>query len=160
QRLSLPLGHPPLGPPRQVELHLAVHPMDPLVVPTVPQRPQPVVALPESREQAVSQHGIERRDQLAIAHPALHPRPVVRRPRQPGYLASANDRQSMFLDHDADRPALGRRRQSFRLRTSLIAVFSNAKSAYIRLSLAFSASNSRSTLSSAIPAPAYFDFQW
>src|SRR4029453_15248213 len=130
------------------------------VVPAVPQCPQPVVAFPEAPAHVFGQHGIERRDQLAIAHPALHPRPVVPPPRPPGSLPSAHAREPMFLDHDPDRLALGRRRQSFRLRTSLIAVFSSAKSAYIRLSLAFSASNSRSRLSSAIPAPAYFDFQW
>jgi len=36
-----------------------------------------------------------------------------------------------------------------------MAAFSSAKSAYIRFSLAFSASSSRSRLTSAIEAPAY-----
>lgn len=84
----------------------------------------------------------------------------MRRPRQPGYLASAPYRQTLFLGHDPDHLALGRRRQSFRLNTSLIAEFSNAKSAYIRFSLAFAASSSRSRFNSGNPAPAYSDFQW
>jgi hypothetical protein len=42
----------------------------------------------------------------------------------------------------------------------LIAVSSSARSAYIRLSLAFSTSSSRMRFSSGTPAPAYFAFQW
>src|SRR5215510_10211775 len=52
------------------------------------------------------------------------------------------------------------RRHRFRLRTSLMAAFSSASSAYIRFSLAFSASSSFNRLSSATEAPAYFARHW
>ena len=59
-----------------------------------------------------------------------------------------------------DRPATWRFADgvtAFGSRTSLIAAFSSARSAYIRLSLAFSASSSFSRFSSSTDAPAYFD---
>src|ERR1700758_1796083 len=134
--------------------------MHALMVPRSPLIAHPVVALPESPALFLDYDRLQRRDDLAVSRRPIDAQLVVRRPRQPGYLASSHNRQSVSLDHDPDRLALGRRRQSFRLRTSLIAVFSSARSAYMRLSLAFSASSSRSRLSSLTPAPAYFDFQW
>ncbi|MCC7134635.1 MAG: hypothetical protein IT352_18395, partial [Gemmatimonadales bacterium] len=51
---------------------------------------------------------------------------------------------------------LGGRRYRFRFSKSLIAAFSRARSAYIRLSLAFSALSSFNRWSSAMPAPPCF----
>ena len=42
---------------------------------------------------------------------------------------------------------------------SLIAVFAGANLGYVRMSFAFSVSNSRNRFSSETPAPPYFDFQ-
>src|SRR5688572_17675574 len=52
---------------------------------------------------------------------------------------------------------LSRRKRpySFRLRTSLMAAFSSARSAYIRFSFAFSASSSRNRFTSDTEAPPY-----
>ena len=55
------------------------------------------------------------------------------------------------------RRALRGWRYSFRDNTSLMAEFSSARSAYIRFSFAFSASNSLSFFSSETEAPAYRD---
>ena len=47
------------------------------------------------------------------------------------------------------------RRYHFRAKTSLMAAFSSARSAYIRFSFAFSPSSSRSRFTSDTEAPAY-----
>ncbi len=66
----------------------------------------------------------------------------------------------MLLHEDRrDGPSRGQP-YSFRLSTSLIAAFSRASSAYIRLSLAFSASNSFNRRSSETDEPPYLAFQW
>src|SRR5581483_10461419 len=52
--------------------------------------------------------------------------------------------------------SLRRRPYSFRFRTSLMAAFSSARSAYIRFSFAFSASSSRNRFTSDTDAPPYF----
>src|SRR5882762_2934441 len=119
----------------------------------MPQVAYPVVAFPESPSSTFLQCRVNRLDHRRIPRCPTHPRPVVRRPRQPGNLASTQYRQTFLLGHHPDRLALGRRRQSFRLSTSLIAEFSNARSAYIGLSLAFSASSSFRRFNSAILAP-------
>ena len=62
----------------------------------------------------------------------------------------------MFLHEYLRGLPLRRRPYSFRFNTSLIAVFSSARSAYIRLSFAFSASRSFSRLSSETLTPPYF----
>src|SRR5690606_5917835 len=84
---------------------------------------------------------------------------VVRRPRQACNVTGARDRQA-GLHQQLDHLAPGRRRQDFRFRTSLIAEFSRARSAYMRLSLAFSASSSRSRCSSDTWTPEYLLFHW
>jgi len=102
---------------------------------------------------------LQRSNNPCVLDRAVDTRLVVPRPRQPGCSASTRDRQTVLLDHDPARFAPGRRRQRFRLRTPLIAVFSSARSAHIRLSFAFSASSSRRRYSSGTPAPAYLAFQ-
>src|SRR5690606_36127 len=159
QRLPRPRRQPPLGAPLLVQLHLAVHPVHPLVVPRLAHLAQPIEALPEPPAQLLRDDLVQRFDHLAVARSSICFRSVVRRPREPGCLASALHRDPVLLGHDPDRFALGGRRQSFRPRTSLIAAFSRARSAYMRLSLAFSTSSSFSRLSSATDAPPYFDFQ-
>ena len=62
----------------------------------------------------------------------------------------------MFLHQHGHDLAFRGRRHRFRLTTSLIAAFSSSSSAYIRFSLAFSASSSFNRFSSATDAPAYF----
>src|SRR5579862_8720010 len=129
------------------------------MVPDIALCPQAVITFPEAPPLLLDHDRLQRHDDLTVPRCPIDPRPVVRRPRQPGCLASSNDRQTVLLGHDPDRVSLGRRRQSFRLRTSLIAVFSNARSAYIFFSFAFSASSSRNRLSSDTAAPPYLDFQ-
>ena len=89
---------------------------------------------------------------------AIRRRPVVRRPRQPHRPGRpAAPTSGARSPASPSTCSLRGRRHSFRLRTSLIAAFSSASSAYIRLSFAFSASSSRSRFSSDTVAPAYFD---
>ena len=73
--------------------------------------------------------------------------------------AGSLDRQPVFSHDHLGSLALHGRRYSFRDRTSLIAAFSSARSAYILLSSAFSASSSRIRFSSFIVTPPNFDFQ-
>src|SRR4051812_10600756 len=61
----------------------------------------------------------------------------------------------MVLHQHLDHLSFRRRRYSFRARTSLIAAFSSARSAYIRFSVAFSASSSRNRFTSGTETPAY-----
>ena len=68
--------------------------------------------------------------------------------------------EAVLVDQDLHRGALGCRRHNFRDRTSLIAAFSSASSAYIFLSLPFSASSSLTRLSSLAYMPAYLLFHW
>ena len=62
----------------------------------------------------------------------------------------------MFLHEHLGRLSLRERLYSFLDRTSLIAAFSSASSAYMRLSFAFSASSSFIRLSSETLTPPYF----
>ena len=68
---------------------------------------QPVMAFPKAPPLLFSDYRLQRCNYLRIADHGVDPRPVVRRPRQPGCLASANDWQTVLLGHDADRFALG-----------------------------------------------------
>src|SRR5437773_6035050 len=110
----------------------------------MPGAAQPIEALPEAPPHVPGHHVIQRGHDVGVAQQAGAPRPVVRRPREP---------------HGQDLSFRGRRHR-FRLKTSLIAAFSSARSAYIRFSLEFSASGSFNRLSSAIDAPAYFARHW
>ena len=84
---------------------------------------------------------------------------IPRRPRQPHHLAGPADRQPVIRHEHLGRLPLRERRYSFRESTSLMAAFSSASSAYMRLSFAFSASSSFIRLSSETVTPEYFDRQ-
>jgi len=71
QGLALPLRHSPLGPTREIEPQLAIHPPDPFVVPTIALCPQSIVALPETPTLLLDHDRLRRRDELIIA-----PRPM------------------------------------------------------------------------------------
>src|SRR3954452_10239280 len=129
--------------------------MHPLVVPPVPLQPEPIETLPEA---PAAVHGDDRHqgsDHCRVGTRARPRRPVVRRPRQPHHATGAADGELMLLHQHLEHLSLRRRRYSFRPRTSLIAAFSSARSAYIRLSFAFSASSSRRRFTSLTVAPAY-----
>jgi len=85
QRLTLPLGRPPLRASRQIELHAAIHPVHSLVIPRVSEISHPVIALPEPPARPLRQRGIERSDDRRIACGLIRSRLVVRRPRQPDF---------------------------------------------------------------------------
>src|SRR6478672_13534879 len=61
----------------------------------------------------------------------------------------------MLLHQQLSDLSLHERPYSFRFRTSLMAAFSSARSAYIRFSFAFSTSSSRSRFTSETDAPPY-----
>ncbi|MBM4228006.1 MAG: DUF1153 domain-containing protein [Gammaproteobacteria bacterium] len=67
--------------------------------------------------------------------------------------------EAMLLAEHLRQRALHRRAYSFFAMTSFNAVTSSARSAYIRLSLAFSSSSSRNRRTSDTSIPPYFDFQ-
>src|SRR6266849_1526326 len=150
----------PFRPPRQIEPERAVHSMHPLVIPPMPGAAQAIEALPKAPARMPGDHLIQRADDVEIPPQAGARRSVVRRPREPHRLAGAPHRHAVLVDEHAQDLAFRGRRHRFRLRTSLIAAFSRASSAYIRFSFVFSASSSFSRFNSSIDAPAYFDRQW
>ena len=84
---------------------------------------------------------------------------VQRIARQPDDAARATDREPMLRRQDVDHLTTRGGRYSFRPSTSLMAAFSSARSAYIRLSFAFSASSCFSRRISVGNNPSYFFFQ-
>ena len=116
-------------------------------------------ALPESPAPMQGHDGIERTNHFGVSFGCQYWPFLVRRPRQASNLTSAHNRQS-GLHQLPDYLASGRRRQNFRFKTFLIAAFSSARSAYMRLSLAFSASSSRNRVSSDTSTPEYLLFHW
>src|SRR6185295_7808235 len=88
------------------------------------------------------------------------PAPIaVQRTRNPHQPASARHAQRALGGENAHRLALSLRAYHFRPTRSFSAEMSSAWSATMRLSLAFSASSSRSRRSSATVMPAYLAFQ-
>lgn len=106
-RLALSFRHTSLRPARQVQAQLAVHSPDPFVVPAVAQCPQSIVAFPESPARVFSDDRLERFNELDVSRHLIHARLVKRRPRQPGCLAGASDRDAVLLGHDPDGLAPG-----------------------------------------------------
>ena len=112
---------------------------------------------PGSSGTTLHQHGERASYFLAGSPPRSPSRPIICRPREPHRLAGPPHGHPVLLhQHNQDLSVRGRR-HPFRLKTSLIAAFSSASSAYIRLSFAFSVSSSRGRFSSSTDAPAYFD---
>src|SRR5262249_44519318 len=122
--------------------------------------PQAMEALPEAPARVPGDHVIQRGHDVGVPRERRRTRPVVRRPRQPHGLARPAHRAPVFLHQHGQDFSFRRRRHRFRLNTSLIAAFSKASSAHIRLSLAFSASSSFRRFSSSTEAPAYFERHW
>src|ERR1700733_4854038 len=119
-------------------------------------QPQPVMELPEAPPRLAAHDLVQHLDHVPIALHARLRSPIPRRPRQPHHAAGPHDRDPMLLHENLRGLPLRERPYSFRLSTSLIAVFSRARSAYIRLSFTFSASRSFSRLSSETLTPPYF----
>src|ERR1041385_4898643 len=141
-----------------VQPQRAVDPVDALVVPPVARVAQAGEELPEAPATVPLDECGQGLDHRGITRKAIPGRLVPGRPRQPHHLARAHHREMVFRDQQRDRLPLRGRRHNFRLNRSLIAVFSRARSAYIRLSFAFSASSSRSRRNSGTVAPPYFAF--
>ena len=160
QRLALTGAQSLLRLALEVQPHLAVHPVNTLVVPWLAIGAQPIKALPEAPAGSLGDDLVQGVYHRRILGQAVHCWFVKRRPRQLHSLAGFRVRQTMFTDHDLYHRALRSRRHNFRDSTSLIAVFSRASSAYILLSLAFSASSSLTRLSSLADMPAYLLFHW
>ena len=158
QRSRLAFRDSALRPARNVQAQLAIHPPDSFVVPRAAIQTQPVEAFPEPPAAVALDHAIERVDHLGILLLRQRRRLVVRRPRQACGPAGSCDRQAMLGHHGRDHLPLRGRRQNFFASTSLIAAFSSARSAYMRLSRAFSASSSRMRVRSETVAPAYLLF--
>src|SRR6185437_16606192 len=146
-------------PPRPIQAQGAVDAVYALVVPGIAQVVEPVEELPKSPAPVRLHLGDEGVDHRAVPLQAIGRRPVPSRPRQSHHPAGPHHRQLVRAHHLGDRLPLRGRRHDFRLSTSLIAAFSSASSAYIRFSLAFSSSSSRSRRSSWTVAPPYRAFQ-
>src|SRR5438034_1030092 len=128
--------------------------MDAHVVPPTPFDPHAVVALPEAPARTLRDHAIEHMDHGGVALSARLGDSIERRPRQSHDATGSLDRQAVFGHDHLCGLALHGRRHSFRESTSLIAAFSSASSAYMRLSFAFSASSSFIRFSSLTDTPA------
>lgn len=126
-----------------------------LVVPSTAFGPHPIEELPEAPTWIPRYHVRQRRDHKGIPSTRGNRRPVKRRPREPHHTTGPLHRQLVLTDEHLGDLSLRERPYSFRLSTSLMAAFSRAKSAYIRFSLAFSASSSRRRFTSETVAPPY-----
>src|SRR5690348_454158 len=130
--------------------------MDALVVPRSAFDAQPIEELPEAPARIARHRVRQRRDHRHITPARRHRRLVVRRSREPHYATGSLHRQLMLAHQRLGDLSLRGRPYSFRFRTALMPAFSSARSAYIRFSLAFSASSSRNRFTSDTDAPPYF----
>ncbi len=130
------------------------------VIPAMPIATQPMKAFPKAPAAALADNLVEHSNHWRILGRPIHRGFLQRRPREPHDLASLTAGESVLRDHGFHRRTLGCRRHNFRDRTSLIAAFSRARSAYIRLRRLFSASSSLTRLSSLADMPAYLLFHW
>jgi len=121
---------------------------------------KPVKAFPKAPLRTLGNNLIERVNHWRVLGRPVHCGFVERRPRETHDLASFGLGDLMVLNHHHDRRSLCCRRYNFRDKTSLIAEFSKASSANMRLSLPFSASRSLIRLSSLAETPAYLLFHW
>src|SRR5690606_15868255 len=119
---------------------------------------QNLAALPEAARRTTFDLLGQCRDDLGVAHGPMLGRLVPRGPRQPDALTGPAQRPRMYLDQVPHCLALLLRPYSFFAIRSFIAALPSASSAYIRLSLAFSASRSLTRRSSEASRPPYFDF--
>src|SRR6266849_1384118 len=129
--------------------------MHAFVVPRAAFRAHPIKQLPETPPRIPRDDVRQRRDHRRVSSTRWNWRPVVRRPREPHRATRPLHRQLVLTHEHLGDLSLRERPYSFRFRTSLIAAFSSARSAYIRFNLAFSASSSRSRFTSDTEAPPY-----
>src|SRR5690606_15762295 len=156
QRHAFALGQALLGLATQVELHGLVHPVDSLVVPVRPSTAQDLAALPEAARRTTLDLPGQCRDDLCVAHGPMQRRLIPGRTRQPDAITGPAQGPRVHLDQVPHGLALLLRPYSFFAIRSFIAALSSASSAYIRLSLAFSASRSLTRRSSEASRPPYF----
>src|SRR5262245_26224381 len=147
KRMGAPRGaaggaRAPLAPPREIQPEPTVHARHAFMVSAMPGAPEAIEALPEPRTTVPDHDLVQRRDDVGVPQQAGPWRPVVRRTRPPHRLTGAPDRDPVLLHQRGHDLAFRGRRRRFRLRTSLIAAFYRASSAYICFSLACSASSS------------------
>jgi hypothetical protein len=106
QRLARPIWQPLLATPRQVQAHIAIHPMHTLFVPAAAIKPQAGKTLPKSPAPMPADDGIERFDHIGIPLGCRRWSLVVRRPPQTCNSTGTGDRQS-GLNHLFDHLAPG-----------------------------------------------------
>ena len=136
-RLPRPRRHPPLDPPPPHQAQRAVHAPNALGIPRPPEEAESIRQQIAAPPRAFGgEQGLHRVDHRPIPLGLAPCRSVIRRPRQSHYPARPHHRQAVFGDQQRDDLPLRGRRYSFRLSTSLIAAYSIASSAYIRLSFA------------------------
>ena len=156
QRLSPAAADPSGRPPRQIQPQRAVHAREAFVVPRPPLGAPPVMELPDAPPR-IARHGVrQRRNDRGIPATRRHRRLVVRRPRQPHHATGSLYWQPMLLYQPLSQLSLRGRPSNVRCRTSLMAACSSARSAYIRLSLACSASSAHRCRTSDPDAPPYW----
>src|SRR5712691_2336115 len=126
----------------------------------MPGAAQAIEALPKAPARMPGNHLVQRADDDEIPPQPGTRRSVIRRPRESHRLAGAPHRHPVIPHQHGHDLAFRGRRHRFRLRTSLIAAFSRASSAYIRFSFVFSVSSSFSRFSSSTDAPAYLARHW
>lgn len=151
--------HMSVRPAREIPAQRAVNPIHTVVIPWMAIQAHPVVVRPEAPALMRRHQVLQDINHGRVPHRWIDQRVVMRRARQPDDAARATDREPMLSRQDFDHLTTRGGRYSFRPSTSLMAAFPSARSAYIRLSFAFSASRLFMRRRSATVAPAYFDFQ-
>src|SRR6056297_152241 len=99
---------PPPGPAAMVELHPAVHSIDPLMVPAMPLTMQQLPALPEAATRPPIHQGCQSRDNLGISNRPVIGYPIPVRPGQADTSATGCNRQT--FPHQKRRRLASRRR--------------------------------------------------
>lgn len=136
------LGNAFAGRTAQVQVHSLVNPIDTFVVPLRVRLARQPAALPESPRGVLTGLFGQRLDQIGIVLTPVCRGSVPGSPGQPHTRAGPAQRPFVFLNEETHRLALLLRPYNFFAIKSFMATLSSASSAYIRLSLAFSASRS------------------
>jgi hypothetical protein len=160
QQLALTPEDPLLRFTLQIEQYGAIDPVYLLSIPAISIGMLPVKAFPKAPATALVNDVVEHSKHWRILGYPVHRGYVQRRPRETQNPSSFASGDVVIRHHTFQRCALGCRRHIFRDKTSLIAAFTRASSAYIFLRQLFSASRSLTRLNSFADMPAYALFHW
>jgi len=96
QRFPLTRRQAPPGSPALIQSHRTVHPVDPLVIPSMANIPKPLVAFPEAAPRMILEIAIDRVDDRRIADHRVRRWSILGRAGQAARAAGPSDRQTVI----------------------------------------------------------------